>query len=420
MGVDRDTCTSYAAHMDRRRRASEAYQSESSRKPSKRKPSDSEGAHTASGDQPPVSGREAGFNKTIDRAAPPPAESTARSPGEGVTEPGDSIARVLGDGNLDRAARLLIAMGTDRAARVISHLDTTEVEAVTRAIMETEHVSRGELAGVSEPAASDHTLRGGPEVARQMLVAAFGEEEGERRFFVTVPNAPEHHFAFLNDLEPAQIHAALRDESPGVVSLVIAHIDRTLAAAAFATLSADLQPVVARRIARMGRLSRSTVVQVEAALREKIRTIGTHRSTDHAGGSAQLAAIIRHLPPAEADAIVSELDGVDPQMADAIRRELLTADVLEMLRPRDLADLLREFDEKEIALLLKGKREELRAAVLRAVSDRRAADISEEFAHLGPQTREDVDRVTFEVLQRLREREQDGSLLVPREGDRYI
>ncbi|MFW5684829.1 MAG: FliG C-terminal domain-containing protein, partial [Spirochaetota bacterium] len=107
-------------------------------------------------------------------------------------------------------------------------------------------------------------------------------------------------------------------------------------------------------------------------------------------------------------------------LSESIRKKLYTTDLLVELSDRHLADLLREFSDSEIALFLKGKDEALRARVLRAVSERRAQAISEEYAHLGAMRRDEVDRVTAEVLERMRELEEDGSILVPRKGDHYI
>ena len=407
--------------MDRRKRASDAYNAERMRHTPPDEPASDE---TVSDDQSqgfPVTVAPETSPESVPESVEPadsPEEPEGGTPAGSADEPARELSQLLdGGGGVQRAARLLISMGSERASRVIARLSQAEVEQVARAIMETGRVSRADVA--NPPENESLPLTGGPEAAREMLIAAFGEEEGERRFFTAVPNAPQRHFAFLNELEPSQIQAALRDESPGVLALVLAHIDKERSAQVFALLPRHVQPVLARRIARMGRLSRSTVVQVEAAIREKIRAVGTQKSQE-SGGTAQLAAIVRHLPLSEAEELLAELATVDPEMSSIIRRELVTVDVLERLASRDLADLLREFDEREIALFLKGKRQELRAAVLRAVSDRRATDISELFAHLGPQRKEDVDQVTQEVLDRLQERERDGTLLVPREGDRYI
>jgi flagellar motor switch protein FliG len=317
---------------------------------------------------------------------------------------------------------LLIALGTERASQIIRLLDDEEVAAVAAAIAEARAVPREEADAILREMAGAPRVRGakgGPEVAREMLRAAFGPDEGERRFFRSIPNATAHHFAFLNEMEPTQLQSVLKGEPPAAVALLLAHVDRDLAARTIALLPADDQAVVARRIARMGTLSRDVVLRVEEAIREKIRRRGTD-VTQEIDGESTLAAILRHLRPSQGDAIVRELRDADIDLGESVRRKLYTADLVVRLSDRHLADLLREFSEREIALFLKGKEQDFRRRILSAVSERRAQMVSEEYAHLGAQRRGEVDRVTAEILERMRELEEEGSILVPREGDRYI
>lgn len=321
----------------------------------------------------------------------------------------------------ERAARLLIAMGAERASSILAALQPEEIEKIAAAIIRTPSVRASEaeelLAGIG--ASLDAvTLSGGPEVAREMLVAAFGEERAEALFHQVVPDAAPH-FQFLNDVEPHQLRLLLKGESAAAISVILAHIDRSRAAEVLNELPSEQRAAVARRVARMGRLNRDAVVRVEEAVREKIRRQG-RQVTQAVDGNETLASILRHMAPTDEGEILRDLEIVDPGLSRAVKERLYTTDLLLQLTERDLADLLREFDDRELALFIKGKSEELRALILKAVSERRRTIISEEFAHLGPRKRSDVDGITHELLERLRELEEDGTVLVPREGDRYI
>ncbi len=399
--------------MDRRKRASDAYRRvrDGGGRAEPAKPLD----QVPSTEQPALDG----FEKTsVSRG-----EETARSGrAESPTGDPDRVASLLRGSGPERAARLMMAIGPDRSAEIMRLLDPDEVEAIASAIVTAEPLRRSELEDVLAEAslpAHRRTARGGPDTARAILVAAFGRDEGERRFFRSVPNAPAHHFAFMNDLEPAQLQAVVKGESPAAAALIIAHVSRELAAEVFKLLPPQSRSEIARRIARMGKLSRDVVVRVEEAVREKIRRQGRH-VTQGIDGPTTLTAILRHMGPSAGDAIVEELRAANLDLGESIREKLYTTELLHDLTDRHLADLLREFSDREIALFLKGKDESLRARVLRALSERRGASVSEEYAHLGPQARDEVDRVTREILDRLRELEEAGSILVPREGDRYI
>jgi flagellar motor switch protein FliG len=307
---------------------------------------------------------------------------------------------------------------------VLRHLDEAQVEAIMRAMIELGPVHGDELqnlikTGDRTGVIPEREIAGGPDVAREMLAAAFGPEAGERIFFRAVPNAPAHHFAFVNDLEPVQLRNVLRDEAPAAVALILAHVERPLAAAVMNELEPGARADVARRIARMGRLSRDVVVRVEEALREKVRRQASDVA-ERVEGTETLAAILRHMNPSEGDSILRGLREESVDLEGAIRSRLYTVDLLRNLAPRHLADLVRDLENDTIALFLRGKDEALRALVLRALSDRRAELVSEEYAHMGPQPREKVDEATQAVLERLRSLEADGTILVPREGDRYI
>ncbi len=355
-----------------------------------------------------------GFPKTSSR--PPVTAAPERS---SVSE---HMAGLVEGAGPERAARLLIALGSERAAGILRHLDDGEVDAIAGAIVATGGFRASELdAALADAvdASANARLRGGPDVARAMLRSAFGPEEGERRFFRSVPNAPAVHFAFLNDYEPAQLYAVVKDESPAAAALILAHINRDSAAKVLSMLPADQRPAVARRIARMGTLSRDVVLRVEEAVKEKIRRQG-RQVTHGVDGPATLAAILRYMGPASGDALLAELRQANVDLGEVVRQKLYTTELLLELSDRHLADLLREFSDHEIALFLKGKDERLRSRVLRSLSERRGASVSEEYAHLGARHRDEVDRVSAEVLERMRELEEEGTILVPREGDHYI
>ncbi|MFW5683925.1 MAG: flagellar motor switch protein FliG [Spirochaetota bacterium] len=358
-----------------------------------------------------------GFDKTTG-----PTRDHFRGPAPTAPVDPETLERLLEGSGPDRAARLLVALGTERAAQILRRLDEEEVEAIAASIVTLQGVPKRELDAILAElpkGRQDAPLKAGPDVARRMLTAAFGEEEGGRIFFRAIPNAPAHHFAFLNELEPGQLHSVVKDEPDAAAALILAHVDRRLAARALALLPTARRAEVARRIARMGKLSHDVVTRVEEAVREKIRRQG-RQVTQGVDGPATLAAILRHLAPSKGDEILGALRDADVDLSETIRERLYTSDMVASLSDRHLADLLREFSDREIALFLKGKDQTLRERVLRSLSQRRGEMVSDEYAHLGVQRREDVDRVTREVLARMRELEEEGSILVPREGDRYI
>ena len=85
-----------------------------------------------------------------------------------------------------------------------------------------------------------------PEKAEQIL-------EKVRRDMAPPP------FTFLQDIDVHQAIALVREESPPVVALILAHLEPRLAARILAALAPETQREVVRRIAKMGKVDPEVV-----------------------------------------------------------------------------------------------------------------------------------------------------------------
>lgn len=326
-------------------------------------------------------------------------------------------------GALRKAAELLVLLGKEYAAQVLALLDEDEVELLAQEIAAVGPISanRGAaiLAEFRELASGGGaTVRGGPQVARSFLEGAFGSAVADR-LYARVEEAGRRRFAFLEDLDPDAVVPVLRDESPGVLAAICAHLDRAYTARLVSGLPSTLRTEVIRRLAGMKKLDLELMARVEDALREKLHR---HARPEHVelDGAATIAEILRHMEYSNEESLLHELREADPELADEIEGRLMTLDVLDHIEAKDLAIVLREFDDKAVALILKGKDESVRAKMLRGVSERRATMIVEEYRHMGPVLRSDVDKAVKEFLERLKALELEGKIRLRRPGEVYL
>lgn len=334
---------------------------------------------------------------------------------------GISPDQLLAGGGVERAAKLLILLGTERAAPILAQLDEADTERIAAYIMQTPRVRTSESDALLEKigeAPPAPPRAGGPEVAREMLVRALGEEAGERVFFRSVPNAAARHFQFLDGVEPHQMVVLLKEESPPAIAVILAHIQPAVAGKVLEALGPERARDVVRRIGRMQRLDRDVVLRIEEALRAKIRRQG-RQITQAVEGASTLAAILRAMPASDERALLEAIDVTDPQLSTTVKDQLYTEEIIYRLDDRGLQELLRDFDEAEIALVMKGKDEAFRSAILRNVSERRRELISDEYQRLGPQRRSDVDEATRDFVLHIRRAEQAGRVLVRWDDDHY-
>jgi flagellar motor switch protein FliG len=88
-----------------------------------------------------------------------------------------------------------------------------------------------------------------------------------------------------------------------------------------------------------------------------------------------------------------------------------------------MQELLIDLDDREAAILVKGKSEEIRSWIYDNMSERRREIVEAFRESLGPMRRREVDRVTGDFLHRLRRLAEAGELTIPApdsDGSEYV
>jgi flagellar motor switch protein FliG len=220
---------------------------------------------------------------------------------------------------------------------------------------------------------------------------------------------------FLNDFDGRQLIALLKDESAQVMAMILPYVQPKLASSVIEELPEQLRTEVIKRIAKLDRMTPEVIERVEAVLRDKIAKIGRPESSERVDGAAVLAGILKHVGGDLESRILSGIEEDSPELSKDIRERLFTIDDILRVPDRDLQRSLREYNEKDIALILKGKSQSLRDKILSNVSQSKRLIVLEEYDIMGTVRRDDVDRSTRSFLEYFKKRWEDGELVL--EGD---
>ncbi len=331
------------------------------------------------------------------------------------------IKETARDTGYRKAAQFLMLVGKDEAVRVLKHMSPEEVEGITREIARTNRIEEKEASKILEEfgyilQTRDLIARGGIEKAQEMLTASVGPEKAEKIIERVRRDMAPPPFSFLQDIEPHQAIALVRQESPPVVALVVAHLDPRLAARILLALPPEAQRDVAGRVAKMGKVDPEVIRATEEGLRKKVRAQG-QVVTQEVDGKAALTEILRHMDPAKEKAILEELE---PNTANEIRKKLYTIDVVFQLADRDLQRVLRDYADRDLALVVKGAEEAVRARILGAVSERRRDFIRLEAEGMGAVLKSEVTAATDDLLAYIQVLEQKGELAIVRDAEEYV
>jgi flagellar motor switch protein FliG len=319
---------------------------------------------------------------------------------------------------IQKSAVLMVALGEDRAAEIFRHLSPTEVEALSLEIAKAPKVPSEVCHEVVTEAvesvlAEDYVAEGGVEYARSLLEKSLGGELAEEiiaRLSATIERRP---FEFLRRTPPEQIHVFLRNESPQTIALVIANLHTTLASQVLALLDPLDQADVARRVAKMAETRPEVVSQVETVMRQKLSNIVAQEYAS-AGGVKSLADILNHSDRTTERNVLDELAKTESDLADEVRLLLFTFEDVVKLDDRSIQMVLKEVDQKDLAIALRGVNEDVRNRIFSNMSERGAELLREEIDFQPPQRKRVVEEAQGRIVGVVRRLEEAGAIIISR------
>jgi flagellar motor switch protein FliG len=333
-----------------------------------------------------------------------------------------SVGTALARGRAQKAAAVLLAVGSERAATVLSHLTEEEVEMIAIEVAQLGDVPRAELDAIltefqSEVVAQQHLLSGGEQHARDMLRRLHGSEADDivDRLLATSQAAPFH---FLRLHEPSEVLQHLRDEHPQTIALVLAHLPARLGAALLSGLESTTQVSVASRLATLERADPEVITRIEESLLARLGEV--RRKSGRRDGVKELAALLNQSDRATERSILGELESIDPELAERVRALMFVFEDLVTLQDRELQEVLRRVDPQQLATALKGVSAELRATIDRNLSERMRTTVNEEMDLLGQVRVREVEEAQTMVVRVVHELEKEGVVDMSRGQDEYV
>jgi flagellar motor switch protein FliG len=318
-----------------------------------------------------------------------------------------------------KAAVLLVSLGPDKAAQVFKHLRDEEIESLSLEMAKLHRVDPLTTGSVLEEFAAtieafDSLMSGGVDYAREVLERALGPERALEiigRLSSVIEMRP---FEFLRRTPAEQLVTFLRNESPQTVALVVANLHTTLASQVLSHLPSSEQAEIAIRIARMGETSPDVVKQVEAVMRKKLDSVVQQEYVRAAGGIKSLAEILNHADRSTERNVLDALTESDEELASEVRRLLFVFEDIVKLDDRSIQLVLREADQKDLALALRGVNDDVKERILSNMSERGATMLVEEMAYQPPQRKRVVEEAQGRIVAIVRKLEEAGALVLSR------
>lgn len=321
---------------------------------------------------------------------------------------------------VQKAAILLIALGPDKSSNVFKHLKEDEIEQLTLEIANTRSVSPAMKAAVLDEfyevcLAQQYIAEGGIGYAKDLLEKALGSERAKDVIGKLTASLQVRPFEFVRKTDASQLLNFIQDEHPQTIALILSYLSSNQASAIISALSPEKQTDVAKRIAQMDRTSPDVIKEVEKVLEQKLASL-VNQDYTIVGGVDSIVDILNTVDRGTEKHIMESLEIEDPELADEIRKKMFVFEDILSLDDRSIQRVLREVDNNELAVALKGSNEEVQNLIFSNLSKRLATMIREDMDFMGPVRMKDVEEAQQKIVNIIRKLEDSAEIIISRGG----
>ena len=321
---------------------------------------------------------------------------------------------------LQKAAILLIALGPEKSALVFKHLKEEEVEELTLEIANTRSVTPQIKEQVIEEfyqicLAQQYIAEGGINYAKELLEKSFGSEKAVDVIGRLTASLQVKPFEFVRKTDASQLFNFIQDEHPQTIALILSYLPAAQAAQIVSALPPDRQADVAKRIAVMDRTSPDVIKDVERVLETKLASL-VNQDYTIIGGVDAVVDILNTVDRGTEKHIMETLEIEEPELADEIRKKMFVFEDILLLDDRAIQRVLRDVENNDLAIALKGSNEQVQNAIFNNLSKRLAAMIKEDMEFMGPVRMKDVEEAQQKIVAVIRKLEDAGEIVISRGG----
>lgn len=323
-------------------------------------------------------------------------------------------------GGLQKAAILLIVLGPEKSATIFKHLKEEEIEELTLEIANTRSITPQIKDEIIKEfyeicLAQQYISEGGIGYAKELLEKALGAEKAMDVIGKLTASLQVKPFEFIRKTDASQLLNFIQDEHPQTIALIMSYLPSQQASIVLSALPPDKQADVAKRIAMMDRTSPEVVKEVEKVLESKLSSL-VNQDYTVIGGVDAIVEVLNTVDRGTEKHIMETLEIEEPELADEIRKKMFVFEDILLLDDRAIQRVLRDVDNNDLAIALKGANDQVQTTIFNNLSKRLAVMIKEDMEFMGPVRMKDVEEAQQKIVNIIRKLEDSGEIVISRGG----
>ena len=256
---------------------------------------------------------------------------------------------------------------------------------------------------------------GGRDYAKEGLEKAFGQQQARNLMDRVSKALKTKAFSFIRKVDYKTLMAAIQNEHPQTLALILSYATPEQASKIIANLSQDTRVDVVERIANMDRALPMAIKIAEEVLEKKIGS-SSSEETMEVGGLNYIADVMNHVDRSTERDIFDELNMKNPQLAEDVRKLMFVFEDIAYLDPLSVQRFLREIDSKDLSVALKVANRDVTATIFSNMSNRMRESIQSDMEYLHNIRMSDVEEAQQRIVAVIRRLEEEGEIVISKDG----
>lgn len=325
---------------------------------------------------------------------------------------------------IQKAAVLIITIGTKTAAGMLRTLKEREVEEITMEIANMKNIPSDVVDAVLKEYyqamnAKKYILEGGYDYAHELLGALGGSLDADKVFRRLKENTEISVFDEFQESKVSQIANFIQKENPQVAALIFSQLRIDKVAEILVYLEPELQSEIVYRLASMDKISSEVVEEIEEVIKEQMGGMDALGNRVRSG-TQTVAQILNEADISVEKHVLDEIDERDPQMAEDIREKMFLFEDILYFDDRAVQLIIGEIEHSDLVLGLKGVSTDLLNKFLENMSSRASTMLEEDMTALGPVPLKDVKEAQQRIIRRVKQLEEEGQIFTRKMDEEEI
>ena len=319
-----------------------------------------------------------------------------------------------------KAAAVVVALGTEKASKLYKYLSTDEVETLTLEVAKLGHLQAEETEQILDDFYKNCLTQkvvtdGGVEYARAVLEKAYGEDMADELLRKMSRFLKNRTFDFLSKVDTKNLFNILQNERAQTIAIVLSHLESDKAADLLAELPDQKRIQVVRSIAKMDGASPEAIKVVEAQIRNRFDNILTSDNV-RIGGIDYVADVMNHMDRSNEKFIFDEIGKRDAELAEDIRKRMFVFEDILGMDNRSIQRFIRDCDTRDLVYALKGANEEIRACFFSNMSQGMAESVQSDLEITNNVRLRDVEEAQRRSVGISRRLDEAGEIIIGKGG----